>query len=129
MSLTITNKSTKKLKRNYKNITAYNTNNMGKLFPAFSKKAGWFLSRQGGIWLRRAHFVRFVSASWRILNFCSCSQDKFVMIVAPGPMTFASQSQGRHTPRLRFASTGQALQISAPLATFYHANSILIPTK
>jgi hypothetical protein len=26
----------------------------------------------------------FVFANWRILNFCSCTQDKFLMVVAPG---------------------------------------------
>jgi len=30
--------------------------NMGKLFPAFSKKAGHFLPRQGGVWSRRTGF-------------------------------------------------------------------------
>jgi hypothetical protein len=32
----------------------------------------------------------FVSASWRILNFYSCTQDKFIMVLAPGHAHLAS---------------------------------------
>jgi hypothetical protein len=40
-----------------------------------------FLPRHGGICLRRAPFGRFVAM---LLNFCTCTQNKFVMVVAPG---------------------------------------------
>ena len=38
--------------------------NTGKLFPALRDKLSHFLPRQGR---------DFVSAGWRILNFCSCT--------------------------------------------------------
>jgi hypothetical protein len=36
----------------------------------------------------------FVTASWRILNFCFCTQDRFVMVVAPGHEFSLKQSTG-----------------------------------
>jgi hypothetical protein len=53
---------------NIKYLTVPNTDNMGKLFVTLFAPPG----------------RDFVSACWRILNFCSCTQDKFVMVVAPG---------------------------------------------
>ena len=86
---------------------------MGKLFPEVSGQVVTFFTPP-----RRD----FVSANRRILNFCSCTQDKFVLVVAPAlrsaqgarictqfksctltnfwlrdslyPMTFAALSQG-----------------------------------
>ncbi len=65
-----------------------------------------FLPRQGGIRLRRAHFVRFVSACWRILSFSSCTQDKFVMVLAPGhPTSLRYVGQSAHLPAIKILYT------------------------
>jgi len=73
---------------------------MGKLFPAFLKKRDacpdipqrgdrqGFLSRHGGIWLRRAHFVRFVAeftpqsgaAQLLLLHPSRCSPPTLLML-------------------------------------------------
>ena len=52
------------------NNTKANTDNMGKLFPAFFRK-----KRD-----RSSHFLLSCLPAGR----CSCTQDKFVMVVAPG---------------------------------------------
>src|SRR4030042_5908790 len=68
--------------------------NMGKLFPALRDKLSHFLPRQGGI------SSRSLSRKAGLLNFCSCTQDKFVMAVSPGP--FAPLRTGpRICPQLK----------------------------
>jgi hypothetical protein len=55
---------------------------MGKLFPAFSLKKRDRLSR----FLPRHSWIssRSLSRKAGLLNFCSCTHDKFAMAVAPG---------------------------------------------
>jgi hypothetical protein len=59
----------------FKKARTHNTDNMGKLFPAFSKKAGQVVTVFVPPW---RDFVA------KLLNFCACTQDKFVMVLAPG---------------------------------------------
>ena len=69
----------------------------------------------------------FVSAGWRILNFCSCTQDKFVMVLAPGhPPSQCFVGQRRQKVRHPPAGGTQPPHIAIRCASCFKTEAKLI---
>jgi len=78
---------------------------MGKLCPAFLiKKRDTFCARRGGVWLCRAPLRSGSSRSLPryagLLNFCSCTQDKFAAPIKIVPPSLAALARGRRDTRI-----------------------------